>query len=76
MMHQSGLVLDRIAALQRVTFLPGSSHKRFAREIGQTDPRHFTTSQVRHVARLAWRYRRQMPEHLVPPTDPDKDTAP
>lgn len=70
MMHQSGLVLDRIAALQGVTFLPGSPHKRFARDIGQTDPRNFTPAQVRHVAHLAWRYRRQMPAHLVPPTDP------
>ncbi|WP_029554809.1 hypothetical protein [Xanthobacter sp. 91] len=70
MMHQSGLVLDRIAALQGVTFLPGSPHKRFARDIGRIDPRKFTRAQVRHVEHLAWRYRRQMPAHLVPPADP------
>jgi hypothetical protein len=34
-------------------------------------PAELSPAQYAHVARLCWRYRRQLPAHLVPPADPD-----
>lgn len=58
------------AALWRCTFLPGSHDKRFARDMAaraaMASPPDLTEKQAAHLARLAYKYRRQMPAHLVP----------
>jgi hypothetical protein len=65
-----GSPLDRMRlALCRCTFLPGSAHKRFARDIAHMQLDKITEAQWRHVIRLAWRYRRQMPRDLIPSKD-------
>lgn len=62
--------LDRMrVALGQCTFLPGCSHKRFARDIQYVPAEKLTERQRRHLVRLAWRYRRQMPWDLVPSKD-------
>jgi hypothetical protein len=62
--------LDRMRrALGECTFLPGSSHKRFARQVAAMRLEAISEKQWRHVIRLAWRYRRQMPRELVPSKD-------
>jgi hypothetical protein len=62
--------LDRMRrALGECTFLPGISHKRFARQVAAMRLEAISEKQWRHVIRLAWRYRRQMPPDLVPSKD-------
>jgi hypothetical protein len=56
-------------ALGRCTFLPASSDKRFARSLAVMPADRITERQRRHVIRLAWKYRRQMPRDLVPSRD-------
>ncbi len=51
------------------TFLPASSHKRFAGQLGRMHLAAITPRQWRYALRLAWRYRRQLPAELVPPRD-------
>lgn len=68
-----------VEALNRVTYVPGSPHKRFARQIldqlnHAATP--ITDRQEQHILRCAWRYRRQMPAHLVPKTNPDDPLSP
>lgn len=70
------LVAERIAALQDITFPLGGRHKSFARSVAGKPPAELSAAQRAHVTRLAWRYRRQMPAHLVPPGDPDANAAP
>jgi hypothetical protein len=53
-------------ALSQCTFLPGSAHKRFARQVAQQPLETVSEKQRQHVIRLAWRYRRQMPLELIP----------
>lgn len=53
-------------ALARCTFLPGTPHKRFARDMGATaenmaEPA-ISAAQARQLWRLVWRYRRQIGE--------------
>lgn len=70
MSEQPGGTRDRMRlALGQCTFLPGSSHKRFARQVSQMYLDKITEKQWRHVIRLAWRYRRQMPAELIPSKD-------
>lgn len=67
-------LLATVAAITRCRLLPGSPDKRFARQIHDQlagSARPLTDRQAQHVLRLAWRYRRQMPSHLVPETNPD-----
>lgn len=65
-----GSHLDRMRlALGECTFLPGSAHKRFARTVAFIPLDKITPKMWRHVIRLAWRYRRQMPRDLVPSKD-------
>jgi len=60
----------RAAALSpdRVSYGPGSSDKRLARELGRRleSGRPFTPRQFQVAAYLAWRYRRQIDASLVP----------
>lgn len=58
-------------ALGRVTYLPGSSYKRFARNMASIAEHRpdieISEAQARYMTSLAWRFRRQMPADLVPP---------
>lgn len=60
-----------IDALKRVTFLPGTSQKRFARNMASAADHArdcgITEKQARYLTILAWRYRRQMPSTLAYP---------
>lgn len=79
MTDDAGLAIERIRAFQFVGFPAAHPHKRFARQMGFAKPEMLTAKQIRHVAHIAWRYRRQMPAHLVPPADPyapSKDQTP
>jgi len=68
-------IADRVRALSRCTFLPGTRDKRFARDmaiiVDAGCP--LTIKQVEHINRLARKYRRQMPADTIPhdqlPTD-------
>lgn len=63
--------LEIIAALDRVTFPPATSQKRFARDmvaLARAKPDHvLTEKQADYLTKLAWRFRRQMPAHLAYP---------
>ena len=63
-----------LALRHNVGYLPGSSQKRFARDIAHiaaTDPTREITLRQRHYMELmAWRYRRQLPSHLIPHAKP------
>lgn len=58
-------------ALGRVTYLPGTNEKRFARNmasIAEYRPDiEITEKQAAYMTSLAWKFRRQMPADLVPP---------
>jgi hypothetical protein len=60
--------------LGRLSFLPGSAQKRFARDIAfhaATMPDKEISLRQRHYMELmAWRYRRQLPSRFVPETKP------
>jgi hypothetical protein len=56
-------------ALAQCTFPPGSPPKRFARQVSQMPLENISEGQRRHVIRLAYRFRRQMPRDLVPSKD-------
>ena len=71
MIDDLGLVATRRDALRNVTFPMGSRHKSFARSVAETPPEALSPKQRQHITRLTWRYRRQMPAHLVPPANPD-----
>lgn len=60
------LLPRQIVALGRCVFLPGSPPKRFVRQIQGVDPARLSEAQRHHVVRLSYRYRRQMPDDLVP----------
>ncbi len=73
----SELEKQRIRALARATLPLGSAHKRFARDLASAleaserrgEPALLTEPQAIHLARLAWRYRRQLPG-LAPMMNP------
>ena len=56
-------------ALRCVTFVPGTSVKRFAQSMAwkaENRPESpLTEKQSRYLKQLAWRYRRQLPESIV-----------
>lgn len=61
-----GPIDQTIDALGKCTFLPGHPHKRFAYNMHAIPVEKLSEAQIRYVLILAYRYRRQMPEHLVP----------
>lgn len=65
-MAEAEMLAAQLKALHGVTFLPGSWDKRFVRDMHQRDPATMTENQCNQVRRLARKYRRQMPAHLVP----------
>ncbi|WP_454919258.1 hypothetical protein [Xanthobacter sediminis] len=75
-MDDLALLAARVEALSGVSYPLGSRHKSFARAIQQVAPGALTERQQAHVARLCWRYRRQIPAHLVPPANPDSAARP
>lgn len=65
----------RARALSEIDLPACGPHKRFVldmAEISVIEPaRQLTRRQAEHLARLAWRYRRQLVRDLVPAQDPD-----
>lgn len=61
--------VKRLEALKRCSFCPATSHKRFVRD---TRPDMDLSDRQKHyIDILAWRFRRQMPQSLVPSVKPD-----
>lgn len=64
----------RAKSLAACTMCPGSWEKRFSRDmasIATARPEMILTSkQIEWLNKLSWRFRRQMPSHLVPAQDP------
>lgn len=56
-----------LKALERVSMLPGSAQKRARNDFVQIGAQNLSPAQRDYVLKLAYRYRRQMPAHLVPP---------
>lgn len=60
--------------LGNCSFLPGSSQKRFCRNMAETarlSPEHEISLRQRHYMEImAWRYRRQLPSDLIPASKP------
>lgn len=55
-------------ALSKCSFLPATFAKRFARslgEIAQSETPVISENQALNLWRLVWKYRRQIPDHLV-----------
>ena len=65
----------RAQALAACKLPAEGQHKRFIRDMADTAkyrPEHpLSAAQAGHIVRLSWRYRKQMPAHLVPAQDPD-----
>jgi len=59
---------ERLQSLKQCSFLPGSNDKRFI--MRATRASLFTDKQKQYLTALAWKYRRQMPAHLVPDAKP------
>jgi hypothetical protein len=61
-------------SLANCSFLPGSSHKRFCRnmaDIARLSPEKELSLRQRHYMELmAWRYRRQLPADVIPHNKP------
>lgn len=63
------LTRERAIALHAATMLAGSWDKTFARNmahIARCETAKFTEKQVANIERLAWKYRRQIPDRLIP----------
>lgn len=62
-------------ALGQVTYRPASSEKRFAKNVAflaeHSPELPISGRQDAFMRQLAWRFRRQMPERLVPPQKPE-----
>jgi hypothetical protein len=61
-------------ALGSCSYMPGSSQKRFAKDISflaeHSPERELSLRQRHYMELMAWRYRRQLPESLVPKAKP------
>lgn len=68
--------IARALALNQCSFLPGSTDKAAARKYAYwatMNARYeLTPAQQAQIERLAWKYRKQIPIHLVPAGDPAK----
>jgi hypothetical protein len=66
--------IELAKALWCCSFLPGSSHKRFCRNMAETathKPDHeLSLRQLHYMELMAWRYRRQLPREFVPHQKP------
>ena len=63
------ITILRAKALANCTFLPASWDKRFARDMARqanAETPVFSEKQIENINRLAWKYRRQISEKLVP----------
>jgi hypothetical protein len=69
------LEAKRVRALAKARFLPGSPFKRFVAdmlaELNARAPRGLTEGQAEQLAHTAWRYRAQLPDDVVPATNPN-----
>lgn len=68
----------RIQALAKCSMLPGVHDKAFVKKVLHSNNERvaLTDRQETHLVRLCWRYRRQMPRHLVPDINPDDPLSP
>lgn len=61
-------------ALSECSFLPGTWEKKFASDMGEradkAPGKPISGRQALCLERLAWKFRRQMPRHLVPAAEP------
>jgi hypothetical protein len=61
-------------ALTNCSFLPGSSQKRFCRNMGDiarlSPDKELSLRQRHYMELMAWRYRRQLPDDCVPHVKP------
>jgi hypothetical protein len=61
-------------ALANCSFLPGSSQKRFCRNMGDiarlSPDKELSLRQRHYMELMAWRYRRQLPDECVPHAKP------
>lgn len=68
--HQRAVAL----ALGQCSFLPASAQKRFCRDLAyvaeHSPDKELSPRQAHYMQIMAWRYRRQMPAHLVPAEKP------
>lgn len=66
--------IELTRSLASCSMLPGTSHKRFVRNlafVAEHEPAREISLRQRHYLELmAWRYRRQLPRHLVPDCKP------
>jgi hypothetical protein len=67
---EAALLARQVAALARAMMPPGCWDKRFVRDVAGRDAATLTDKQKAAVQRLLWKYRRQLPKHLVPTVDP------
>jgi hypothetical protein len=63
-----------IGALASCSMLPGTSHKRFVRDLafvaGHSPEKEISLRQRHYLELLAWKYRRQISRSLVPDSKP------
>ncbi len=57
---------EQIQALSGCSMIPGSWDKRFVTDMLERSPAALTENQRNQVRRLAYKYRRQMPQKLLP----------
>ena len=72
--HMTPFEIKLATALGNCSFLPGSSQKRFCRnmaDIARLSPEKELSLRQRHYMEImAWRYRRQLPRNCVPLSKP------
>jgi len=70
--------IETAKALGNCTMVPGTKTKSFARAMAEMADRkpdkELTPLQARYMLDLSWRFRRQMPAHLVPAEKPNAAT--
>lgn len=66
---------DTISALTFISYPAGTRAKKFVADIQHVDPSTLSPPQCQYVYALAWRFRRQMPAHLVPSPPDDRKTG-
>ncbi|MDP3327166.1 hypothetical protein [Parvibaculum sp.] len=71
----TSLEIERAVALAKCTMSPGTKSKSFAgamADMANRNPdKELTPLQARFLVDLSWKFRRQMPAHLVPAEKPN-----
>jgi hypothetical protein len=73
------LEIERAVALAKCTMSPGTKSKSFAHAMSAmataNPSKELTPLQARFLLDLSWKFRRQMPAHLVPEEKPNHGAA-